>query len=96
MSTNDAGKLYWVKIKGFKLTQLVNISYHHTGKYHFQNSSFYLSVDKQESIKANTKNNYFFLYDNGILVNPTSLTMYKDWANEWVANYLPNNYSVGD
>ncbi|MGD8426246.1 MAG: carboxypeptidase-like regulatory domain-containing protein [Balneolaceae bacterium] len=96
MTTTNVSKSAWKKIKGYKLTHMLEIKYRHITKYEIGGRSYSLSIKKEGAMQPTTRSHIFFLYENGILLDPASVAMYKNWADERVANSLPTNYSIKD
>jgi len=83
-------------LKGFKIKRKVNIKYDGQANFTFNRQNFSLSIYKQSSIDANTKNHTFFVDPFGNLLNPISLITYGNWADARVAKRVPSNYEVGN
>lgn len=79
-------------LKGFKLRQTTDVSFLNTAKLKFGDRTFNIPIKKNSKLASNTDNNMFFIYESGALLNPISIKLYGDWAENRVANSLPHNY----
>lgn len=96
MSKPRASYNFRQNAKGFELKGKVDVVFDGTAKYSFKETSRSLSIKKEGGITPNKENRYFFVDEYGSLLDPTSLGVFRSWANDRVANNLPTNYSIGD
>ena len=82
------------RLKGYELTRKIEISFDDNAHYTFNGERHSISVEKHAAIRANRKNNLFYVDQNGMLLNPLSLKMYENWAHERVAKTLPTNFDL--
>lgn len=82
--------------KGFELYRKVDIRFEGSAIYSFNGKKHSLSVYKEGGIIPSSKDHFFFVDKYGSLINPISLQVYRDWADNRMSNSLPTNYSIGD
>lgn len=82
-------------VKGYQLLRSIRVEHGRLNKYEtskFGGASFNITTSV---IAPNRENGVFFIDALGNLIDPTSLTLQGDWANDRMADTLPMDYSPG-